>query len=226
MAVNTQDNTYILSGEEIYYEERAVGYLTAALRAGVWAVRQHINRDDYKHILGNEIAVDMDAPMEEQRYPYIHVMYRDKGFRPLALRGYGKYERSDGTELELSAYRYSGEYLINIYATSILERETIADCCIGAFGIDRRFKQLLIDNPYINIAPNLHTLSSPTSNESWGTPWDKDVMTAFRQLSFDVTGEFYYRVEKEPVYLERLVIQGYMEELALPTIVIEDEQSE
>lgn len=211
--------------DEVLYRDNSVGYLTGALRAGVWAVRQHINRPEYKMIIGNEIEVDMDAPMEEQRYPYIHVMYRDNGFQPLSLEESAFYTL-DGVDMELHGYKFRGTYIINIYATTILERETIADCCIGAFGIDNRFRVLLIENPYINIAPNMHTLSSPTSNESWGTPWDKDVMTAFRQLTFEVSGEFYYKVDEIPYYLERLVIDGWMNDQKLPTIVIEGDDSE
>lgn len=210
-----------LRGSEVLYDNRSVGYLTGALRAGVWAVRQHINRDDYKLIIGTDVPVEMDAPMEEQRYPYIHVMYRDNGFEPLSLDESGWYSVDERFNAIIHGYRFRGTYLINIYATSILERETIADCCIGAFGIDDRFKTLLISNPYINIAPNMHTLASPTSNESWGTPWDKDVMTAFRQLSFEVSGEFYYRIDDRPTYLERIVIEGMMEDEPLPVIVID-----
>ena len=203
-------------GDAVLHGERAVGYLTAALRAGVWATRQHINDDDYVGIIGHEVPVEMDAPMEEARYPYIHVMYRARGFEPLSLGDWSAsslFKEGDEDEWDdFCVYRFDGTYLVNIYATTILERETLADCCIGAFGIDDRYRDLFYSNPYINIAPNMYTLSSPTSNESWGTPWDKDAMTAFRQLSFDVLGEFYYRVRHKAEYLSVIELEGILGE--------------
>lgn len=224
--VKERSGTNIPFGNEVFYDDYAIGYLTGTLRAGVWAVRQHINRPEYKQLIGDNVSVEMDAPLEEQRYPYIHVMYRDGGFQPLSIKGKGWYLEDDGSKVDIVGYKFKGTYLINIYATTILERETLSDICIGACGIDPRFKYLLIDNPYINIAPNMATMSSPTSNESWGTPWDKDVMTAFRQLSFDVSGEFYYKITTEPMYLSRIVIQGMIEDKKLDPIIIDGGDSE
>lgn len=203
-------------GDAVLRQNRAVGYLTACLRAGVDCTRKHINSEPYKAVHGyDEIPVNMEAPMEGQRYPYIHVMYRNKLFEPLSIEEtrYAEYKNEKGETVtdEFSTYRFEGTYVINIYATTILERETIADCCIGAFGVDPAYLKLMYDNPYINIAPNMHTLASATANESWGTPWDKDVMTAFRQLSFEVVGEFYYRVSEIPEYISKIEIMPGME---------------
>lgn len=202
--------TFGYPSDSVLHEDRAVGYLTGALRAGVWATRKHLQSDDYAKLFKQEIPVEMDAPMEEQRYPYVHVMYRDRGFEPLSLEEScisDVLSDDDGDYWdEFHAYRFEGTYLVNIYATTILERETIADIMIGALGIDDRYRDLFYRNPYINVAPNMHTLSSPTSNESWGTPWDKDVMTAFRQLSFDVVGEFYYRFGTRAEYISSVDI--------------------
>ena len=201
------DSIYDYPGHNVLHDDNVVGYFTAALKAGVWAVRKHLNSDVYKQILGSEIPVDMEAPMEGTRYPYIHVMYQDNGFKPISL-GESKIIsfEEDGVKKadEFTLYKFEGQYRINIYATTILERERIADCCIGAIGIDRHFRKKLVENPYINIAPNMHTMSSPTSNESWGTPWDENVMTAFRQLSFNVVGEFCYRTTFGGGYISKI----------------------
>lgn len=196
-------------GRSVIEGERVVGYLSAALSAGVWATRQQVNSDAYRAVHGyDEIPVNMEAPMEGQSYPYIHVMYQDNGFQPLSIEE-GRYGVSDGAEGEpsvdrYSIYKFSGRYVVNVYATTILERECITDCLIGALGIDDSYRNLFYENPYLSVSPNMHTLSSPSARESWGTPWDADAMTAFRQLSFDVVGEFVYRVGTDARYISKI----------------------
>lgn len=202
-------------GKAVLHENRAVGYLTACLRAGVDCTRRHLNSEEYKAVHGyDEIPVNMEAPMEGQSYPYVHVMYRNGRFYPLSIdeERHAQYVGEDGEVANdvFRTYKFEGSYLVNIYATTILERETIADCLIGALGIDPAYDRELRANLYINMTPNMKTLSSPTSNESWGTPWDKDVMTCFRQLSFDVDGEFYYRVSRKPEFLGRIDVRASM----------------
>ena len=200
-------------------DEGVVGYLTSTLRAGVWAVRNILNHPSYKAMHGyGEIPVDMDAPMADQRYPYIHVMYRNNSFQPLGLDEM-TYETVDGKTVQVYTYEYSGSFNINVYATTILERERISDCIIAAVGMDRKFRRLLSLNPFISIAPNLATLSSGTANESWGTPWDKDLMTAFRQFSFNVVGQFFMYMSPEDGaahLLRKVVVDGQAFE-ELPT---------
>jgi hypothetical protein len=201
-------------GDVVRQEPKAVGYLTAALRAGVYAVRRILNSEAYKEVHGyDEIPVDMEAPMEGTRYPYVHVMYRDKGIQPITLEEseYAVYEE-DGEirEDEYHIYKFNGSYMLNLYARTILERETLSDCMIGAIGIDDDFFRLLQGNEWIAIAPNLHTFSLGNSNESWGTPWSADEMTAFRQLTFDVMGEFCYRKSNVATYIKSMRITGHV----------------
>ena len=203
-------------GTAVLHDIHVIGYLTACMKAGVESVRTCVNSDDSKKVHGYDlIPVDIEAPMQEQRYPYIHVIYDNKGFEPESLSDWSKvvYRDKDNVAHEdiLSRYKFDGRYSINIYATSILERETISDCLIGAIGIDETFRKTLVSNEYINIAPNMHTLASNVSNESWGTPWDADVMTCFRQFTFDVVGEFYYRLSDIPAFLEKIVIEAHRE---------------
>jgi len=197
--------------------QRVVGYLTSALRAGVWSLDKYVNEiatefwESYGLTPG--ITVSMEAPMEEQRYPYLHVMYKNNKFEPLSLK-----EDSWTKGAYLHSYRFEGEYLVNIYATTILERETIADALIGAMGIDMRFKQAFLSNPFINVHPNLKNLQTPMANESWGTPWALDVQTCFRQLNFPVRGEFFYLYKEEPIYLTKVQINGIEEIIGDETI--------
>ena len=190
----------------VIQQDRAIGYLTAMLRAGVSCVRQAMNRQCYLDIMGyDSIPVDMEAPNEMQSYPYIHVMYKSNGIRPSSLdeTRFGEYVDEEDVRLDdFSIYTFSGEYTLNIYATTILEREMIADCVIGAIAIDPYFKKLLVNNPYIGISPNIDTFDTRNSNESWGTPWSADVMTAFRQCSFSVIGEFVWRKTDPVEYIE------------------------
>lgn len=193
-------------------EPRVTGYLTSALRAGVYAVRAILNSDAYKEVHGyDEIPVDMEAPIEDTRYPYVHVMYKNKEIMPISLEEsqYATYEEGGETfNDEYHIYRFSGTYVLNLYARTILERETISDCMIGAIGIDDDFFKLLQDNEWLAIAPNLHTFSLGNSNESWGTPWSADEMTTFRQLTFDVVGEFCYRKSMIATYIKNIRIEA------------------
>lgn len=185
-----------------------VGYFTAALRAGVDVTRRMLNSDAYKSVHGyDEIPVNMEYPQEGQHYPYVQVMYQNGKFYPRTLeekitRKPRLGELSDDT----SIYLFEGSYVVGIYANTILERETIADCLIGMMGIDDDYRDGFYKSPYINITPNMHTLSSPTSNESIGTPWDADAMTCYRQLKFDVRGEFMYRVGNPVTFIEAIKV--------------------
>lgn len=197
-------------------EPRVVGYLTSALRAGVYAIREILNSDAYKEVHGyDEIPVDMEAPTENTQYPYVHVMYRNKEIRPISLNEseYASYEESGETiNDEYHIYKFSGTYILNLYARTILERETISDCMIGAIGIDDDFFNLLQGNEWIAIAPNLDTFSLGNSNESWGTPWSADEMTAFRQLTFEVIGEFCYRKSNVATYIKNIRITANLKQ--------------
>lgn len=178
-----------------------VGYYTSALRALVWATRATLNSDEAKKVHGfSELRVDADAPLDIQVYPYVHVQYQDGGFRPAELQKHD-WIGAPAAAADIAAYRYSGTASINVYSNSILERDRIADAVIGLVGIDRRFQTMLRSNAWIGMTPNMAELRSTTANQSWGTPWDDNLITAFRTLSFPVTGEFSYRVGESVVFL-------------------------
>ena len=191
--------------------DRAVGYFTACLRAGVDITRKMLNSDEYRAVHGfDEIPVNMEYPMEGQRYPYVQVMYQNSKFYPASLEERGHYEAKipESVADVASTYLFEGSYIVSIYSNTILERETIADCMIGMMGIDDAYRDGFYSTPYVNVTPNMHTLSSPTANESVGTPWDADALTCYRQLRFDVRGEFLYRVGTPVTYIEYIDILG------------------
>ena len=191
--------------------DRAVGYFTAVLRAGVDVTRRMLNSDEYKAVHGyDEIPVNMEYPQEGQRYPYVQVGYQNSRFYPSSIEEKREAVPEDPTagKDDFSIYLFEGSYLISIYAGTILEREMIADCLIGMMGIDDGYRDGFYSSPYVNVTPNMHTLSSPTSNESIGTPWDADALTCYRQLRFDVRGEFLYRVGNPAVFVESVGIDA------------------
>lgn len=191
--------------------DRAVGYFTAVLRAGVDVTRRMLNSDEYKAVHGyDEIPVNMEYPQEGQRYPYVQVGYQNSRFYPSSIEEKREAVPEDPTagKDDFSIYLFEGSYLISIYAGTILEREMIADCLIGMMGIDDGYRDGFYSSPYVNVTPNMHTLSSPTSNESIGTPWDADALTCYRQLRFDVRGEFLYRVGNPAVFVESVDIDA------------------
>ena len=198
----------------IVRDDRAVGYFTATLRAGVDVVREMLNSDEYRSVHGyDEIPVNMEYPQEGQRYPYVQVMYQNSRFYPSSLEeGNEAIFRDPGSEdytrSHYNVYLFEGSYVISIYANTILEREKIADCLIGMMGIDNGFRDALYASPYVNVSPNMHTLSSPTSNESVGTPWDADALTCYRQLKFEVRGEFMYKAGAPVTFIERALVDA------------------
>lgn len=194
--------------------DRAVGYFTACLRAGVDVTRKLLNSEEYKEVHGyDEIPVNMEYPQENQHYPYVQVMYQNSKFYPSTLEERAHYDPDDPDSVEdkASHYLFEGSYIISVYANTILERETICDCLIGMMGIDESYRMGFYDTPYVNVSPNMHTLSSPTANESVGTPWDADALTCYRQFRFDVRGDFLYRVGTPAVYIENIEIIGNIE---------------
>ena len=191
--------------------DRAVGYFTACIRAGVDVTRRMLNSDEYKEVHGyDEIPVDMEYPQVGQHYPYVQVMYQNSKFYPSSLEEAEFYKPDDEllSEDRANLYLFEGSYIVSVYANTILERETICDCLIGMMGVDDNYRNGFYESPYVNIAPNMHTLSSPTANESVGTPWDADALTCYRQFRFDVRGEFLYRVGMPVTYIEAIEISG------------------
>lgn len=193
----------------VYNGERVVGYLTSALRAGVDATRSLLNSERYKAVHGyDEIPVNMEYPQEGQRYPYVQVMYQNSRFYPSTFEECRMVPTRDGVAAEIHPYLFEGQYIVSIYANTILERETIADCMIGMMGIDNAYRDAFYGSRYINVSPNMHTLSSNVSNESVGTPWDADAMTCYRQFKFDVKGEFVYKVDDAARYVSAFDVEA------------------
>ena len=192
--------------------DHEVGYFTAALRAGVSVTREMLNSDEYKAVHGfDEIPVNMEYPQEGQQYPYVHVMYSNSKFYPSSLeegRHHSVEEDGEVEDVESRLYIGEGSYIIGVYANTILEREVISDCLIGMLGADDMYRDGFYASEFFNVTPNMHTLSSPTANESLGTPWDADALTCYRQFRFDVKCEFMYRVGHPSTYIESIDVDA------------------
>lgn len=206
---------YVLNGD------RVTGYQTACLAAGVWATRAQVNKDGYREAIGigdgSDVPVQPDWPEKGQKYPYIHVAWQNSKFEPTTLEE-GRlvtYVDRDGEGLlndECSLYRFEGSYTIGIYATRPFERARISDALIGALGIDDSYRDMLYRNPYVSLAPNMHTLAITAQSDTVGTPWDSDAMTSFCQMSFRCNGEFLYRHGVEPRFLTRIEVLGVLDD--------------
>lgn len=193
---------------DVWQDVQAVGYLTSTLKALTWAVREQLNTPEAVAVHGFEqLRVDAEAPIDVESYPFVQVLYRNDSFNPSLLANSEYYKPEPGSDVidEVVPYMFTGTATVNVYSTSILERERISDCLIGQLGASLEFRKRLISNPWVNIHPNMKTLASATANESWGTPWSDDLMTCFRSFTFKVQGEFFYRVEPDLTYLEKIV---------------------
>lgn len=199
---------------EVIRASREVGYFTATLKALTWAVRETLNSPEAIAVHGfDELPVEMEAPIDVKSYPFIQVMYRNKTFQPADYNVEGE-PFADKTVSQLAfgklrEYRFEGTCTVNVYSTSIWERERISDCIIGSLGASIGFRDKLVSNEWINISPNMATLASASANESWGTPWDADLMTAFRTFTFEVQGEFYYAVRPTLEYISKVEVSGH-----------------
>ena len=189
-----------------YEVTEPVGYYTSVIRALVWATRETLNSDEAKKVHGfDELRVDENAPLDVEKYPYVQVMYQDGGFEPAEVQKH-EWIGMPSTNVDVSTYRYSGTASINIYSPSILERDRISDAVIGLIGVDRRFEDKLDSNKWIRITPNMAKMRSTTANQSWGTPWSDNEITAFRTMSFPVVGEFSYRVSSDVTFLGSITV--------------------
>lgn len=194
--------------DDVWGDVQAVGYLTSTLKALTWAIREQLNTPEAIAVHGfDSLRVDAEAPIDVESYPFVQVLYRNDSFSPTLLANSEFYKADNDSDAlnEVVPYMFTGTATVNIYSVSILERERISDCLIGQLGASLAFRKRLISNPWVNIHPNMKTLASATANESWGTPWSDDLMTCFRSFTFKVQGEFYYRVEPDVAYLEKIV---------------------
>lgn len=193
----------------VYVDDGNVGYLSACLKAGTWAVSKIMNSDEAKAVHGlDEIPVHPEAPQQGQHYPYIQIGYTNTAFTPTTLNSAYVATLAGGTTAHVASYKYSGLIEIGIYTIRIAERERLSDCLLAQVGIRPAFRQAIIQNQWIDMSPNMATLASPVANESFGTPWDKDLPTAYRHFNFKVQGEFYYKVSETPEYLTKIQVQG------------------
>jgi hypothetical protein len=201
-------------GDEVIRASREVGYLTSALKALTWAVRETLNSDAAKAVHGfDSMPVEMEAPIDVKSYPFVQVMYRNKSFTPdynVGGDAFTDSRESPASSGRLREYEFSGTCTVNVYSTSIWERERISDCIIGALGASIEFRDKLVSNEWINMSPNMATLASASANESWGTPWDADLMTAFRTFTFEVQGQFYYATYPTLEYITKVDVESRM----------------
>lgn len=205
-------------GEIVLHGDRVTGYLSACLAGGVWAIRQQLNSKEYKDALGyddsQELDVDMMFPIRRESWPYVQVMWVNDDMMPVSLeeKRLVNYIGDDGNKAydQLNMYRFEGHYTVVVFANTVLERERISDAIIGALGIDDRFRDLMYDNPYINIAPNMHTLDIGAATESLGSPWDDNLVTCSRRLYFKANGEFTFRRGVIPTFLTAIEASAYI----------------
>lgn len=198
--------------QAVYVDDGAVGYFTACLKAGVWAVDALINSPSAQRVHGyDSIPVHSEAPAEGQRYPYLQIGYDNKKFEPTTLNELADITLADGSLAQVASYRYEGAINVGVYATTILERERLSDCLIAQVGICRDFRLKLQENEWIDMSPNMATLASPVANESWGVPWDDNIQTCYRNFAFKVHGEFYYKVTDTITYLTKVQVRPSME---------------
>lgn len=197
----------------VYQPTEAIGYLTSTLKALTWAVRDAMTDKTAVKMHGfSNLKVECEAPIDIEKYPYIQVLYKNTSFDRTSLDGLAP-TWTDKDELAYyRQYMFKGQCTVNVYATTILERERLSDCLIARLSGVGDFAKKLISNEWINIHPNMGTLKSQTSNESWGTPWSEDLMTCFRSFTFEVIGEFAYRkVKGEPDFISKVNVEGIIE---------------
>lgn len=206
----TNDGITPFDPDMVYQPSETIGYLTSTIRALTWAVREVMTDATAISMHGfADLKVECEAPIDIEKYPYIQVMYKNTSFDRTSLDGLEPTWTEDDELAHVRNYMFRGQCTINIYSTTILERERISDCVIARMSGVGDFVQKLTSNEWINIHPNMGTMKSPTANESWGTPWSEDLMTCFRSFTFEVVGEFAYRkVDGVPDFISKVNIEG------------------
>lgn len=211
MTTSSNDGVMPFDPTMVYQDSETIGYLTSTLRALTWAVRDIMTDKTAVRMHGfSDLKVECEAPIDIEKYPYIQVMYKNTSFERTSLEGQPQPTWTDDDELaEYRLYMFKGQCTVNVYATTILERERLSDCLIARMSGVGDFSNKLISNEWINIHPNMATLKTPTANESWGTPWSEDLMTCFRSFTFELIGEFAYRkVGGVPEFITKIEVEG------------------
>ena len=202
----------MISTDPVRSKDGAVGYLTSALKACTWAVREALNDDIAVSVHGrSSVTVDTSFPVKVESYPFVQVLYSNRSFRPSTLTKPVKVwaDQARTRMTDVMCYVYEGAATVVVYGSTVLEREVLSDAVIARLGASGTFDNLLSSNPWINIRPNMGTLSSPSAQESWGTPWDETAYVAARTFSFDVRGEFYYQLtEGDPKYITKVELDA------------------
>ena len=215
-------------GHMVWHEPKHVGYFYSCLTAATDSIRKFLQSPEMVAVHGyTDLKVESDYPIVAEAWPYVRVGYVNEDFQPAAPNEWVMMtDKSTGGRVDVAAYVFSGRVTIDVYANSPVEGAILADCIVSGIGIDPKYRQCLRDNPYVNIEPNMATLSNTTNNDSKGTPWDDDLVTVFKQFSFKVRGEFYYIDRVNPTFIEKIKLHLMIDADELDVIITGEKQAE
>lgn len=198
------------------------GLIEVFKRGVITALRTAITGTSLSSTVGSEIHVDMEYPMEKEKYPGIWVQFSLSDLQPSGI-GMVLTDRDSGDRIQ--QFMYQGRVTLVVVALSSLERDRISDFLISmlAFsripnprlytenGVQESFTDLysaLDANPHLSVTVNSDRPRPGGQTTTVGVPWSPNLLAYEDAHSFEVLGEFQLVTTSDGLYrLERIDIE-------------------
>ncbi|QIG58327.1 hypothetical protein SEA_SKOG_175 [Gordonia phage Skog] len=193
--------------------ESGGGMIEATKRAVIVGLRDAIKGSTLNNLIeGNEITVDMEYPLVQEKYPGIWVQF---SFTNIINSGLGWEQMLVEIENEGQAnekphwmpvreFTFEGRATLTVVALTSLERDRIADAIVTMLMFSRppetdvlykgtkQFRQLLTslaNNPYVSMSINTDKIIPGGQATTTGVPWDPEILGYEDTYSFDLLGQ-------------------------------------
>lgn len=142
--------------------------------------------------------VDLEYPVDAQKYPSIWVDYDDT--QPLLRAGVGHLETAHPvtgvTVAPFTRWRFQGYVSLTMVAMTSLERDRLFDEVVRVIAFSNedtvvgRFKNRIASNDLIAATLQTDKIEARGSAAAPGTPWGTDELMYERTLNLEIIGEF------------------------------------
>jgi hypothetical protein len=144
------------------------------------------------------VHIDLEYPVDIQKYPSIWVDYDDTS--DLMRAGIGHLENADpvtgALRMPFTRWRFQGYLSLTVVAMTSLECDRLFDEVVRvvAFGnedsVVGRFKTYVNTNDFIAVNINTDKIQPRGAAAAPGTPWSTDELMYERSINLEVIGEF------------------------------------
>jgi hypothetical protein len=193
------------------------GLIEAVKRAVVTGLRDAVTTADLQ-VNGSGISIDLEYPLEEERYPGIWVQFSITKFTRAGIGQEVAYQDPNtGTWTPIQTFTFSGRVTLSIVALTNKDRDQLADSVIAMLAFTRtpevwvtqpsqdtkQYRGLLAsldNNPFVSLTLNTDVINCGGQGVEVGVPWQPDKLAYTDNYSFDLLGQTQIRFMHDGAY--------------------------